>query len=137
MDIFELPNAAPYFQVVAGSCVTREDGRTRITANCAEPSTLLRREMVADGWTATANGTDVPISAYHDLFQAIELPRGQNQVSYSYAPRHVNWAWSFMWLGFILLILPGFLGVAGKQKVRIRVGPINLVPAADAGDYLV
>jgi hypothetical protein len=94
MAIYELPRSRPYVEVVAGRCETRTVERTHMLADCAEPSTLLRRELNFPGWRVTVNGAKAPMLAHDDLFQAVELPKGKSEVRFAYAPPRIGWAWA-------------------------------------------
>jgi hypothetical protein len=109
MDIFELSNPAPYFEVVSGKCRVAAPNRRHADVDCATPATLVRREMFYPGWTARVNGTETTISLYKDLFQMIGLPQGKSAVEFRYAPPHIVWMWLAALVGIGTLVLSAFL----------------------------
>jgi hypothetical protein len=117
MNIFELPNPAPYFEALSGACKVEPHGRTEAVVDCAAPSILLRRELFYPGWTAQVNGADVAITRYKDLFQAIALPRGRNTVRYRYAPPHIIWMWLLFWAAVLSLAAPLVLRPKYSRRV--------------------
>ncbi len=116
MSIYELPNYNSYFEVTQGSCIIIPISRTITKVNCKTPCTLVRRELFFPGWKARVNGKDAHITCYQGLFQAIDLPQGENKVEFRYAPPHIGWAWVLMWLGLIVLVFSGLKScVSGRQ----------------------
>ena len=118
MDIYELPNPSPYFEAVSGSCKVEAHSRTDAAVDCAEPSTLLRRELFYPGWTAQVNGIPATISEYNDIFQTIALPRGRSLVSFRYAPPHVIWMWMLFWVALIWLVGSTILDYRARFSIR-------------------
>ncbi|HQT65987.1 MAG: hypothetical protein B7Z78_09125 [Rhodospirillales bacterium 20-60-12] len=108
MNIFKLPNAKPYMAVSGGSCRLKISSRQSATAQCTAPATLIRREVFFPGWQAHINDHPAPISAYHDTFQAINLPAGTSAIRFSYEPPHtmasviVALISAFVWVAFAL-----------------------------------
>ena len=109
MRIVELPAPSPYFETMGARCDVIANERTAARVSCPDGSTLLRRELYLDGWTATVNGKDVPVKPLNTVFQSIGLPRGTSEVRFSYAPPHIAWAWLAMWVGLASLAAPSLL----------------------------
>jgi uncharacterized membrane protein YfhO len=80
-----------------------------VKLDCAEPATLIRRELFFPGWTATVNGMAATITARDEICQTVQLPKGVSEVRFRYAPPHINWAWAAMWLGLAGLVAPSLL----------------------------
>ena len=93
MEIYELPDPKPYFEVVAGECALLFGERALVSADCRTPATLVRRELHFPGWSATLNGGQAPIAEHRGLFQAVELPTGRSSLRFDYAPPGVLWSW--------------------------------------------
>ncbi len=93
MDIWELPNSASYFQVIhGGPCTLSTMLRENVTAECATPATLLRRELYMPGWRVSVNRMAAAVQQ-NGIFQSAILPVGRSQVRYHFAPPHVEFGW--------------------------------------------
>lgn len=115
ITVYELPSPRPYFEVTRGRCRLDARERTRLSLTCAEPSTLVRRELFFPGWTATVNGIEAPIAEHGSLFQEIALPAGASEVRFDYAPPYIGWAWLVAAAGFLTLV-GGFVRRGGSKK---------------------
>ncbi|HUP98553.1 MAG TPA: hypothetical protein VM073_11450 [Usitatibacter sp.] len=93
MDIYELPDAKPYFEAPAGGCMLTEAVREGVVAECAAPVRLIRRELFFPGWSATVNGQDTTVREALDLYQSVDLPAGRSIVRFRYAPPHIEWSY--------------------------------------------
>ena len=102
MDIYELPNPKPYFEVDGGPCDLKSVSRREADLDCQGPAKLIRREAFYPGWMASVNGSDSPLERTGEIFQRVNLAAGKQRVLFDYRPSH-------FWL-----ILLGFgLGIAG------------------------
>jgi dolichol kinase len=105
MDIWELPNPAPYFQVIQGGpCTLSTEQREDVTAECAAPATLLRRELYMPGWRVKVNDTPATSVQQDGLFQSAALPAGRGQVRYHFAPPYVEFGWAASLIGMAGLL---------------------------------
>jgi hypothetical protein len=120
LDVFELPGAKPYFEVIEGSCTLVARERTALIANCETPAKLLRRELFFPGWTASVNGNNAAIAEHGELFQAIELPAGTSEVTYDYAPPYIGWAWLAAWAAALALIFSPGLRASLRRRLSRR-----------------
>ncbi|WP_431270053.1 hypothetical protein [Dankookia sp. P2] len=111
VDIFELPDAAPYFEAQGGPCQLDIASREALRAECEAPAVLIRREFAYEGWRATVNGSTAAVRPVDGLFQATDLPAGESEVRFAFAPPHIGWT-----------LLPFALGLAGCLAGRTR-GP--------------
>ncbi len=109
IDIYQLPNARPYFESLGGHCTIEPAGRLRATATCSAPDVLLRRELYFPGWQARVGGQDAPLSEHRELFQALQLPTGRSEVVYRYTPPHIEWAW------LVALLAAGSLALSMRK----------------------
>jgi hypothetical protein len=118
MDIWELPNPAPYFQVIQGGpCTLSTMRREEVTAECVAPATLLRRELYMPGWRVTANGTTAAAVQQDGIFQSASLPVGRSQVRYHFAPPYVEFGWAASMVGMAGLVWQVVLiGRSRRQK---------------------
>jgi hypothetical protein len=117
MDIWELPNPAPYFQAIQGGpCSLVTTRREDVTAECVAPATLLRRELYMPGWQVTVNGTAAAAVQQNDIFQSAALPMGRSQVQYHFAPPYVKFGWAAGIVGMAGLIWQVILIGRSKQQ---------------------
>lgn len=102
-DIFELRNAAPYFQVANGGCSLIVESRTSVQTWCRVPDTLIRRELFYPGWRTTVNGRTAGLGA-QSIFQALTLPSGHSHVEFQYRPTHLTSALIAAFSGLVMLL---------------------------------
>jgi hypothetical protein len=103
MRIFALPHPAPFF-TTSPACRLTAHGLNQLTAHCAAPASLLRREATDPGWHATRNGTNTPIGVRDGLLQTIALPAGISHIRFWYRPPYTRTS-SAIALGALLLWL--------------------------------
>jgi hypothetical protein len=106
MSIYALADPRPYFESPSGLCTLEAPDRTHLTAKCAGPETIVRRELFFPGWRATVNSADVRIGEHEGLFQSIALPMGKSDVRFHYAPLHIGWAWLASFAALAAWIFP-------------------------------
>jgi hypothetical protein len=117
MDIWELPNPAPYFQVIQGGpCTFSNIRREDVTAECVAPATSLRRELYMPGWRVTVNGTAAAAVKQDGIFQSADLPVGRSQVRYHFAPPYAEFGWAASMLGMAGLIWQVILIGRSRQQ---------------------
>ena len=109
VEIFELPDAAPYLEAEGGPCRLQIASREALRADCDAAATLIRREFTYDGWRATVNGRATAVRPVDGLFQSIDLPAGESEIRFAFAPPHIGWT-----------LLPFVLGLAGCVAGRTR-----------------
>jgi hypothetical protein len=92
-EIWQLPNAAPYYEVIGGGpCTIPSAQRESVEINCAAPAKLLRRELFMPGWTAHVNGKSAE-PQLHGVFQVIDLSAGMSRINYRFVPPHMAFGW--------------------------------------------
>jgi len=112
MDIWELPNPAPYFQVIQGGpCTLLTMRREEVTADCVAPATLLRRELYMPGWRVTVNGTAAEAVQQEGIFQSAAVPAGRSHARYYFAPPYVEFGW-----------VASLVGMAGLMWQVVLIG---------------
>jgi hypothetical protein len=89
--IYRLSDAAPYFAAPA-SCRVRQNGRESVRLSCSRSATLLRRELLFPGWTATVDGGSTALHRSHRIYQSVQVPPGTHTVSFTYTPPGLGWA---------------------------------------------
>jgi hypothetical protein len=117
-QVYELPHPQPYFQVVRGACRLSDSTRTSLSARCTQPSTIVRRELYAKGWTARTSGRSIAIKKSGDLFQAVDLPAGITKVTFNYTPPHMVLAYVAFAGGLCLLVYPTIQEISSKRAYR-------------------
>ena len=90
--LYRLAHPSAYFTTASGSCTLSDVTLDHVVASCPRATTLTRRELVMDGWTAHVNGRVVPITSSDELDETIALPAGTSTVSFDYLPPHERWA---------------------------------------------
>jgi len=119
MDIWELPNPVPYFQVnEGGPCTLLTMRREDVTAECFAPATLVRRELYMPGWQVTVNGTAAAAVQQNGIFQSTALPAGRSQVRYHFVPPYMDFGWAASILGMAGLIWQVIL-IGGQRPQRL------------------
>lgn len=85
----ETPVAAPAGGRPSGRLVaaTWERERIRLIARSSEPGVLVLLDRWYPGWKATVNGESATILRANGVFRAVEIPAGQADVEFVYAPR--------------------------------------------------
>jgi hypothetical protein len=100
MDIYQLPNPKPYFEVDGSRCDLKSVSRLQADLNCQGPAKLVRREAFYPGWMVSVNGSDRPVERAGEIFQRVNLAAGKQRVVFEYCPSHFG----LMFLGFGLCI---------------------------------
>lgn len=103
--VYALPHPGPYWSFVGGSCtVSGGSSLDAATIDCPAPTTLVRAGLYMPGWTATVNGSAVPVAAYQGLLTSVRVPAGRSQVAFSYTPPRTNLALAGFLVGLALLV---------------------------------
>ncbi|WP_246856560.1 hypothetical protein [Acetobacter vaccinii] len=101
-DLYRLAHPAPYFDG-GPDCKVTSVGRDTARVLCARPATLIRRELMLPGWTASINGRQVVPGMQDGLFQRLSLPAGQVEVHFAFTPPGLCWGWFGFCAGLLLL----------------------------------
>ena len=131
VTIDSLPHPGPYFRALGPGCAVTGRTRDEAIATCTTPGMLVRSELYLPGWSATVNGRNTRVVAYHGLLTGVRLPAGRSVIRFSYTPPGVPGALIGFAVGMLLVI-----GVpAGARWRRRRVyGPLKSSRLAeDAG----
>ena len=124
----------------APNCRLTPSSRDRLGASCTRPSRLTRLELAMRGWSATVDGTSVPIDTIDGAFQAIALPAGDSDIAFAYAPRGFAWALLAAGLALAAVAATGILAALGgvgalrrgRRGTKAGSGPSPGDAAADA-----
>ncbi len=91
MDIWEVPEPAPYYEVVQGGpCTLATEKREDLTATCSSPARLRRRELYMPGWNVRNSEAATEAVQQDGIFQTITLPAGVSRVHYHFTPPHME-----------------------------------------------
>jgi uncharacterized membrane protein YfhO len=114
MSIYALRNAAPYFEDPSGVCSLRFAERESLSVDCRAPSQLIRREAFYPGWQARIDGHENPVLRGNDMFQHLDIPKGQHTIVFRYYPSR---SWLIL-VGFTLGCCLWLTGIWHEQKRR-------------------
>ncbi len=102
MDIWEVPEPAPYYEVIQGGpCTLTTEQREDVTAACSSPAKLRRRELYMPGWNVRNNGAAIEAVQQDGIFQATTLPAGLSKVHYNFTPPHMEIGWTACLTGVV------------------------------------
>jgi len=90
MNMYELPDPAPYAELTDKSCTLAVLTRQKMIAQCTHPTILVRRELFFPGWRAQVNGGVQPITKAQDIFQGLALPAGTSKIQFFYIPPYTH-----------------------------------------------
>jgi hypothetical protein len=116
--VYRLPDPAPLYSVAKGSCVLSHPTLDGVTADCAGPATVVRRELSMPGWSATDGQRSVPVRPWRAVFQRVRLPAGRARVRFSFVPPHEAAAGGAMAAGLALLLAGWALATTGWALPR-------------------
>jgi len=119
MEVFELPNPAPYFS--APGCTLTGLRRERVTLDCPAPATLLRRELFMPGWHATINNRPAAVLQADDVFQSVAVPAGRSVVRFGFTPPFMALGWVAMVMGLIGLGREGNASFLKKRSKKLLI----------------
>ena len=103
LDIFRLPASKPLYSLQSGKCKLADISLGRIVMNCATKATLVRRELLMQGWSVTVNGHPLTLRGI-GLFQAVVLRPGKSVVVFSFLPPFEQDALVAFLVGLVLLV---------------------------------
>jgi hypothetical protein len=118
MDIYELPEVKPYFEVLEGDSELRVENRAVLSVNCSSQTRLVRRELYYPGWKAFVAGKKVHIESYNEIFQAIRIPVGQYKIVFTYIPTHMRLITVTFLLGLFWVVIGPIRSQMLNRKIR-------------------
>jgi len=90
--IYEMPDPRPFFST-STSCTVTSTNPAAASVTCPAGShVLVRSELEMKGWRAFVNGKEVTIRTVDGVYQAISVPQGTSNVTFSYTPPHEKYA---------------------------------------------
>jgi hypothetical protein len=101
--IYHISGTLPYF--TAATCRVSSTERLLAHVRCLSAATLVRRETLLPGWTASVDGRRVPIHRSQGIFQAVSLRPGHHEVEFAYLPPNIHWALAALAAGIVWLLL--------------------------------
>ncbi len=115
IDIFSVPNAAPYENAALGHCRLNVTDRDSLYADCKAPDLLVRRELFFPGWRVNLNGHPATLGR-DGLFQTVDLPSGRVSIRFFYRPAFIRLASAAMVLG-VLGLFAERLARLGRRRL--------------------
>lgn len=86
-NIFEDPRADSLYTTSGADCRILAQAASSVRVDCDHAATLVRRGLTSPGWTATADGTSLPLTATpNKLYQQVTVPAGTSTVTFDYRP---------------------------------------------------
>jgi hypothetical protein len=108
--IYEMPNPRPFFST-STSCTVTSDNPAAASVTCPTGSSVLvRGELQMKGWRAFVNGKEVPIRTVDGAYQAISVPQGSSNVTYSFTPPHEKYGLLAAFLAALFLLGSWLIG---------------------------
>jgi hypothetical protein len=102
MDIWEVPEPAPYYEVMQGGpCTLATEQREDVTAVCTSAAKLRRRELYMPGWSVRNKGAASEAVQQDGIFQTTTLPAGLSRVHYHFTPPHMAIGWTACLMGVV------------------------------------
>ncbi len=122
--IYALEDTAPYFDPVGVGCTTVPQGRQRVRVDCPGATRLVRRELAFPGWSVRIDGEPARLVSHESVFQAVALPPGTHELTFSYRPPYWSWAVLLWVLGVAWIGVDTVLSVRTARR-RQAVAPEN------------
>jgi hypothetical protein len=115
--IYHLSGSRPYFSVSAG-CRTSRMSAESAAVTCPRPGRVLKREIDMPGWSATVDGTPVPVRTSSAGFQTLSVPAGRHVVRFDFTPPREWLGWAGLIAG--LLVLSVRLSATRVRHARVE-----------------
>jgi hypothetical protein len=119
IEIRELVHSSDYFTTLFGRCRLTPVSRREVSADCASPDTLIRRELFFPGWHAKSDEAENPIVSHENLFQAVALSSGHHDLKFDYRPPGIIFCYAAFGAGLLILFGQNLL-VAMSRMLRHR-----------------
>lgn len=133
-EIWELPTAVPAFtmrpeSIIPVPCSVVDHGWNEATVSCPRNSVLVRQVQYLPGWSATVNGTAVPVvkntSGPPGLFQQVSVPAGTSTVRFTYLPPYELPALVAAGIALVVILAAGRFRRLPVALDGRRVGPAH------------
>jgi hypothetical protein len=106
VQIYKLRQREDLFSTIGGGCQVSEKSLDTVVTRCIKPTTLVRRELVFPGWTATNEGRIVHIRPYQTIFQSVHLTAGTDRITFAYSPPHET-IYELLSVGGLVIVVAG------------------------------
>ncbi|WP_420630838.1 YfhO family protein [Candidatus Leptofilum sp.] len=98
----------PDFNAVA-EIIHYDPEQVIVQTSSSQPQLLLLTDAFYPGWQVTVDGQPAEMRQADGLFRGVQLPEGEHEVIFTFAPRSFQLGWLMTAVGLILLV---FLGTA-------------------------
>jgi hypothetical protein len=88
--IYRLAGTTPYF-TANPACTVRATTRDSVQLSCARPARLVRHETSMRGWSSAVDGRPAHVQRVDSVFQAVNVPAGTHEVTFTYSPPYIWW----------------------------------------------
>ena len=78
-----------------------------VQASSSQPQLLLLTDAYYPGWQVTVDGVPAELFQADGLFRGVQLPAGEHEVVFTFAPRSFQLGWLITAVGLMLLLLLG------------------------------
>ncbi len=110
-------NQTGTFDPDAAAEITRyEPERIVVQTRSRQPQLLLLTDAYYPGWQVTVDGAPADLLQADGLFRGVQLPVGEHEVVFTFAPHSFQLGWRITAVGLCLLV---FLGVALLMMQRL------------------
>lgn len=103
--IYELPHPAPHFSTSGSPCTVTATSFNRVETRCARRATLHVLSLWMPGWSATVNGSPLPVRR-DGIFQQVALPAHEAVVRLDFTPPAGDASLLVAFVGLVVLFLP-------------------------------
>lgn len=101
--IYAMPHPRAFLST-AGACTITSADPDHATLDCPHATTLTRLELSMKGWSATVNGTSVPITTTGGVYQSVAVPAGTSSVEFRFFPPHEHLGLAAGLVGLLVLL---------------------------------
>ena len=121
VDIYQLPNVAPYYQATGG-CSIKDESINAAMVNCNSNGSIIRKELYMPGWSVTANGKLVALHEHNATFQSLDLKKGTYNLKFTFSSPYSLYSW-LVFAAALFFVVYGLFA----EKLQNALGYIRLI----------
>jgi len=106
IEIFEIPNYTQYLSGDSCSAVS-SPSFDKFTVKCSQDSQIRRLELFYPGWHVKIDGKDAEIQKDGNLFQKVDVSKGEHEVEFYYWPKYMTASVTLAGIGTATILLVG------------------------------